>query len=109
MVIDRKRYRIKCLSVPEFSVQFSTPYLKSLIELVLDSGQELAYESFNNDNFNHVNNIQCILGSQVWKVVFSLEHRLKGDPCDKQSGYYLVDNKIIPIGSIELLINNLKY
>lgn len=107
--VNSKNYEIICLCIPEITVRFSTPHLKKLVELVQENGQELAYKPFYSSNLDSIENIECIIGSRDWDIVFDLPRKLFGDNSGKQSACYYSDNKVIPIGSVELFINNFKY
>ncbi len=108
LILNEKMYNINCLCVPEINVQFLTPGMREFVELVTKSGHKLAYKPYYRKDLTHVTNIECIIGSQDCEIFSSLEAVHFGHE-NKKSVYHKIDDEIIPIGSIQLFIDNLKY
>ncbi len=109
LLINSKEYTISCLCIPEISVQFSTPHLQTLVQLIDRNNEKLAFKPFYSAKQENVGNIKCILGSSDWNVVFDLPRKLIGDPNLKQSACYLSNQELIPVGSIELFLKNYEF
>ncbi len=108
-VLNSKNVFLTCLCVPQIKIQFAIPYLNDLLISLNKNNVELAFLPFYEPNLNSVQNISLLIGAKDWDLIFSLPRKLIGNKKGKQSAFYLSDDKIIPIGSIELFLSNYEY
>ncbi len=106
-LLGSKTHTIICLCVPEIEIKFKTPNLKELVKMLKEDGHKMAYEPFNQSKLEEVENVQCLLGARDWDIIGSLSHRLIGSKNSKQC--YSDNERLIPVGSIELWIRNYQY
>ncbi len=109
IVINDKTVNLECLCLPTIPIKFSTPYMSELLEILKEDNRKLAYEPYYDAKNTLVSGIQCLIGATDWHLVANWPITLIGNPECKQSSYYTVNDKIVPLGSVELFIQNYKY
>ncbi len=109
-MINGETRNVECICLPQLHVRFAVPYMSELIDILNYRGLELAYKTFYKPNLNMITKIDCVIGCCDWNIVNHLEYKfIKHN--SQETGYYLCDKKVIPVGSVKKLIycfNNCK-
>ncbi|XP_064107413.1 uncharacterized protein LOC135216209 [Macrobrachium nipponense] len=100
-------YEITCICIPKIKIQMKAPHMSKLIELLRQSGKEVAYDKFNGVNRIHdIDDIKLLIGAKDWHCVMSMESGVLGQK-DRLTSFYRINDKLILIGSISDWIKNL--
>ncbi len=108
VVINSKSSTIICICIPKIQIEILTPKMAELSQKLHTLGVTLAYDPFVEGKLNKVKNLDLLIGVRDWDLTMNLSKYLLGNGETKSSVYYLHNNKIIPVGSISLFLQNLE-